>query len=189
VAEATDARVSGVAQTGGLALYYQATDGERDWRAIKNTHTSSSSDDQTPSLHGESSAERSSLSWSPSLCPIPGAGSLRLRRLRRMKAGGGGGGGWGAARGRVLGEKGHLRWALFCVLGRNRRFTKAGGRCWAASLPEEGPGRASRRCLSLSSSYRCEREREIKCMTHVTPGASCLASDEISSIHKKKSVV
>jgi hypothetical protein len=43
--------------------------------------STSSSSDQAPSLHGESSAERSSRSWSPPPCPIPVAGSLRLQRL------------------------------------------------------------------------------------------------------------
>jgi hypothetical protein len=43
----------------------------------------SSSSDQAPSLHGESSAERPSRSWSPSPCPIPVAGNLRLQLLRK----------------------------------------------------------------------------------------------------------
>uniref|UniRef100_A0A0A9EGJ1 Uncharacterized protein n=1 Tax=Arundo donax TaxID=35708 RepID=A0A0A9EGJ1_ARUDO len=53
----------------------------------------SSSSDQTPSLHGESSAERSSRSRSPSLWPICSAGNLGGGELGGGAGAGAGGGG------------------------------------------------------------------------------------------------
>lgn len=56
------------------------------WKRSKSfeeeSRTSSSSSDQLPSLHGESSAERS-LPWSPSLCPIFCQRPWRRRRQAR----------------------------------------------------------------------------------------------------------